>query len=177
MFTADRYRGKAIEPAKLARTASGPDASPDYKAFEGRCVELTGTAQGVTGISDRVRRVKDHAAGPSKAGGNSTMRRRTNGLDKPEIIVAGVFANKILSTIDKRFAVRVVGDGYIDFDTVDFGNVRLAIIFGYGHKIAETPSGQGRLHQRSWFAASIRPRSAPTHLGLDQRRAAWRDDP
>jgi methionyl-tRNA formyltransferase len=137
MFTADRYRGKAIEHAKLARTASGPDELPDCKAFESRCVELTGTAQGLTGISDRVMRLKDHVAGPSKAGGKSTTRRRPNGLRNPEIIVAGVFANRILSTVNRRFAVRVVGDGYIDFDTVDFSNVRLAIIFGYGHKIAE----------------------------------------
>jgi hypothetical protein len=69
MFTADRYRGKAIEHAKLARTASGPDELPDCKAFESRCVELTGTAQGLTGISDRVMRLKDHVAGrPRRAG-------------------------------------------------------------------------------------------------------------
>jgi Formyl transferase len=137
MFTAERYRAKVLEHAKLAGTASDRDESRDRERFERGCIEFAGTEQRAAETSDQTARAKDHVAGPSKAGGRSTMRRRTNGLRKPEIIVAGVFANKILSTIDKRFAVRVVGDGFIDFDTVDFANVRLAIIFGYGHKIAE----------------------------------------
>jgi folate-dependent phosphoribosylglycinamide formyltransferase PurN len=135
MFTADRYRGKAIEPAKLARTASDPDELRDCERFERGSTEFVDSTQGVTEISAQVMRAKDHVVG-SKAGGKPTMRRRTNGLRKPEVIVAGVFANKILSTVEKRFAVRVAGDGFIDFDTVDFTNVRLAIIFGYGHRIA-----------------------------------------
>ncbi len=65
------------------------------------------------------------------------MPRLTNRLHKPEVILAGVFANRLVSTVEQRFAVRLVGDDFIDFDNVDFTNVRLAVIFGYGHKIAE----------------------------------------
>ncbi len=136
MFTAERSRGKPNEYSKLARIASGPNELRACQRFERSSTELAGTAQG-TKTSDQVTRAKDHAAGPSKPGGKSTMLRRSNGLHKPEVIVAGVFANRILSTVEQRFAVRVVGDGFIDFDNVDFTNVRLAVIFGYGHKIAE----------------------------------------
>lgn len=65
------------------------------------------------------------------------MPQQTHRLQKPEVILAGVFANRILSTVKKKFAVRVVGNGFVDFDITDFTNVRLAIIFGYGHVIAE----------------------------------------
>ena len=137
MFTAERYRGNPGEDSKLARAASGPDELRDRARFEPRSAEFAGTAQGVTEISDRATRAKDHIAGASRPGGKSTMSRRTNGLHKPEVIVAGVFANRILSTVEQRFAVPVVGDGFIDFDNVDFANVRIVVIFGYGHKIAE----------------------------------------
>ena len=65
------------------------------------------------------------------------MSRRTDGLHKPVVILAGVFANRLLSTVEQRFAVRLVGDEFIDFDNVDFTNVSLAIVFGCGHRIAE----------------------------------------
>ena len=65
------------------------------------------------------------------------MSRRADGLHKPVVILAGVFANGLLSTVEQRFAVRLVGDEFIDFDNVDFTNVSLAIVFGCGHRIAE----------------------------------------
>jgi hypothetical protein len=65
------------------------------------------------------------------------MSRRADGLHKPVVILAGVFANRLLSTVEQRFAVRLVGDEFIDFDNVDFTNVSLAIVFGCGHRIAE----------------------------------------
>jgi methionyl-tRNA formyltransferase len=73
---------------------------------------------------------KEQGTGPFR----QTMPGRIN---KPEVIIAGVFANKLLSVVDRRFAVQVVGDEFIDWDSVDFANVRLVVIFGYGHKIAE----------------------------------------
>ncbi len=137
MFTAERYRAKLSEYSKLARTANGPDELRVCEMFERSFAERTDNAQRVTETSRQVMRAKDHTAGPSKPGGKSTMPRRTDGLHKPEVILAGVFANKLVSTVEQRFAVRVVGDEFIDFDNVDFTNVRLAVIFGYGHKIAE----------------------------------------
>ena len=77
------------------------------------------------------------------------MPRRANGLHKPEVILAGVFANGLLSTVEQRLAVRMVGDEVIDLDDVDFTNVNLVIIFGYGHRIAE--------RQRLRFSAIIWP--------------------
>ena len=65
------------------------------------------------------------------------MSRRADGLHKSVVILAGVFANRLLSTVEQRFAVRLVGDEFIDFDNVDFTNVSLAIVFGCGHRIAE----------------------------------------
>jgi Formyl transferase len=60
-----------------------------------------------------------------------------HGLHKSVVILAGVFANRILSTVEQRFAVRIVSDEFIDFDNVDFTNVSLAIVFGCGHRVAE----------------------------------------
>ena len=57
------------------------------------------------------------------------MSRRADGLHKPVVILAGVFANRLLSTVEQRFAVRLVGDEFIDCDNVDFTNVSLAIVF------------------------------------------------
>ena len=65
------------------------------------------------------------------------MLRRTNGRHKPKVLLAGAFADRLLSTIEQRFAVRVAGDGFVDLDNVDFTNVSFAILFGYGHLIAE----------------------------------------
>ena len=65
------------------------------------------------------------------------MSRRADGLHKPVVILSGVFANRLLSAVEQRFAVRLVGDEFIDFDNVDFTNVSLAIVFGCGHRIAE----------------------------------------
>ena len=39
--------------------------------------------------------------------------------------------------VEERFTARIVGDELIDHVNVDFANVSLAIIFGYGHRIAE----------------------------------------
>jgi hypothetical protein len=137
MFTAERYRAKPDEYSKLAKTGSGPDELRDCERLERSSAKLTDNAQWVTETSDQMMRAKDHTAGPSRSGGKSTAPRRTNGLHKPEVILAGVFANRILFTVEQRFAVRVAGDEFIDFDNVDFTNVRLAIMFGYGHRIEE----------------------------------------
>ena len=82
-------------------------------------------------------RAREPAAGSSRPGGASTVLRRTNGLYKPKVLLAGVFADRLLSTIEQRFAVRVAGDEFVDLDNVDFTNVSFAILFGYGHRIAE----------------------------------------
>ena len=137
MFTAERSRAKASEYSKLAGTANGPAGLRDCDRFEGGSAELADNAQRVIETSDHTMRAKDRAAGPSKAVGKSTLPRRTNGPHKPEVILAGVFATRILSVMEQRFAVRVVGDELTDLDNVDFTNVSLAIIFGYGHKIPE----------------------------------------
>lgn len=136
MFT-ERYRAKPSEYSKLARTAKGPDEVRNRDRFERSSAAPAHDAQWATGTSDRMARANDRAAGISGPGGKLTVPRRTNGLNKPEVIVAGVFANRILSVVERKFAVRIVGDELIDLDSVDFTNVRLAIIFGYGHRIAE----------------------------------------
>jgi methionyl-tRNA formyltransferase len=76
--------------------------------------------------------VKDHTAGREIKSPSAN-----HGLDKSVVILAGVFANRILATVEQRFAVRIVSDEFIDFDNVDFTNVSLAVIFGCGHRIAE----------------------------------------
>jgi hypothetical protein len=75
---------------------------------------------------------KDHTAGREV---NSSSAN--HGLDKSVVILAGVFASRIRSTVEQRFAVRIISDEFIDFDNVDFTNVSLAIVFGCGHRIAE----------------------------------------
>ena len=82
-------------------------------------------------------RTTAHAAGPSRPDGKSTMPRRTNGRRKPKAFLAGVFADRLLPTVEQRFAVRMVGDEFTDLDSVDFTNVSFAFLFGYGHRIAE----------------------------------------
>ena len=52
------------------------------------------------------------------------------GVHKPEVLLAGVFAHRLLSVVEDR-------DQLIDHVNVDFANVSLAIIFGHGHRIAE----------------------------------------
>ena len=59
------------------------------------------------------------------------------GVHKPEVLLAGVFAHRLLSVVEERFTAPIVGDELIDHVNVDFANVSLAIIFGYGHRIAE----------------------------------------
>ena len=137
MFTAAQYRAKAIEYSKLGRIASGPDELREFERLERSFAEPADNARWVTETQDQMMRAREHAAGPSRPGGASTMRRRTNGLHKPEVLLAGVFADRLLSTIEQRFAVRVVGDEFVDLDNVDFTNVSFAIVFGYGHRIAE----------------------------------------
>jgi len=79
----------------------------------------------------------DHAAGPSRVSAKSTMPRRAHGPHKQEVILAGVFAKRLLSVVEQRFAVTTISDEFIDFENVDFTNVSLAVIFGCGHRIAE----------------------------------------
>jgi Formyl transferase len=137
MFTAEQYRAKAIENSKLARIANGPDELREFEKLERSFAELADNAQLVTETQDQTMRAREPAAGPSRPGGASTMRRRTNGLHKPKVLLAGAFADRLLSTIEQRFAVRVAGDEFVDLDSVDFTNVSFAILFGYGHRIAE----------------------------------------
>jgi hypothetical protein len=137
MFTAAQYRAKAIEYSKLVRIANGPDEVREFERLERSFAELADNAQWATETQDQMMRAREPAAGPSRPGGASTMGRRTNGLHKPKVLLAGVFADRLLSTIEQRFAVRVVGDEFVDLDNVDFTNVSFAIFFGYGHRIAE----------------------------------------
>jgi hypothetical protein len=137
MFTAAQYRAKAIEYSKLGRIASGPDELREFERLERSFAGPADNARWVTETQDQMMRARERAAGPSRPGGASTMRGRTNGLHKREVFLAGVFADRLLSTIEQRFAVRVAGDQFVDLDNVDFTNVSFAILFGYGHRIAE----------------------------------------
>ena len=137
MCTAEQYRAKAIEYSKLVGTASGAGELREFERLERSFAELADNAQWVTGTQDQMMRAREHAAGTSRPGGASTVLRRTNGLHKPKVFLAGVFADRLLSTIEQRFAVQVVGDEFVDLDNVDFTNVSFAILFGYGHLIAE----------------------------------------
>ena len=137
MFTAEQYRAKAIEYSKLARTASGPDELREFERLEGSFADLADNAKLVTETQDPMMRTTEHAAEPSRPGGKSTMPRRTNECQKRKAFLAGVFAEKLLPTVERRFAVRMVGDEFTDLDSVDFTNVSFAILFGYGHRIAE----------------------------------------
>jgi hypothetical protein len=66
---------------------------------------------------------------------------RTAGFQKPTVLVAGAFADRLLATIGPRFAIQRLGDQFgnelIDLEKIDFTNVVFAIFFGYGHRIAE----------------------------------------
>jgi hypothetical protein len=137
MFTAEQYRAKAIEYSKLARTANGPDELREFERLEGSFADLADNAKWVTETQDPMMRTTEHAAEPSRPGGKSTMPRRTNECQKRKAFLAGVFAEKLLPTVERRFAVRMVGDEFTDLDSVDFTNVSFAILFGYGHRIAE----------------------------------------
>ena len=137
MSTAEQYRAKAIEYSRLGRIANGPDELREFERLERSFAELTDNAQWATEPQDQMMRAREPAAGPSRPGGASTVLRRTNGLHKPKVLLAGVFADRLLSTIEQRFAVRVVGDEFVDLDNVDFTNVSFAILFGYGHLVAE----------------------------------------
>jgi Formyl transferase len=137
MFGAERYRAKLSEYSKFGRTANCPDDLRDCEGRERSSAERADDAQRVTETSDQMARAKDRAAGRFGPGAKSTVPRRTNGLRKPEVLLAGVFAHKLLSVVEQRFTVRIVGDELIDLDNVDFANVSLAVIFGYGHRIAE----------------------------------------
>jgi len=137
MSTAEQYRAKAIEYSRLGRIANGPDGLREFDRLERSFAELADNAQWVTETQDQIMRAREPAAGSSRPGGASTVLRRTNGLHKPKVLLAGVFADRLLSTIEQRFAVRVVGDEFVDLDNVDFTNVSFAILFGYGHLIAE----------------------------------------
>jgi hypothetical protein len=137
MFTAEQYRAKAIEYSKLARTANGPDELREFERLEGSFAELADNAKWVTETQDPMMRTTKHAAEPSRLGGKSTMPRRTNGRQKPKAFLAGVFADRLLPTVQQRFAVRIVGDEFTDLDSVDFTNVSFAILFGFGNRIAE----------------------------------------
>ena len=122
---------------QLAKTGSCADELRDGERLGRSSAKLADNAQWVTETSDQMMRVKDHTAGPSTLDAKSTVPRRTNRLHKPVVILAGVFANRILSTVEQRFAVRIVSDEFIDFDKVDFTDVSLAIVFGCGHRISE----------------------------------------
>jgi Formyl transferase len=137
MFTPEQYRAKAIEYCKLVGTASGAGELGEFERLERSFAELANNTQSVTEPRDQMMRTTAHAAGPSSPGGKSTMPRRTNGRQKPKAFLAGAFADRLLSTIEQRFAVRAVGDEFVDLDSVDFTNVSFAIFFGYGHRIAE----------------------------------------
>jgi hypothetical protein len=137
MSTAEQYRAKAIEYSRLGRIANGPDELREFDRLERSFAELADNAQWVTETQDQIMRAREPAAGSSRPGGASTVLRRTNGLHKPKVLLAGVFVDRLLSTIEQRFAVRVVGDEFVDLDNVDFTNVSFAILFGYGHLIAE----------------------------------------
>ena len=137
MSTAEQYRAKTIENSKLVRIANGPDELREFERLERSFAELADNAQWVSETPDQMMRAREHAAGPSRPGGASTMSRRTNGLHKPKVLLAGAFADRLLPTIEQTFAVRVVGDEPVDLDNVDFTNVSFAILFGYGHLIAE----------------------------------------
>lgn len=66
---------------------------------------------------------------------------RTAGLQKPTVLVAGVFADRLLTAIEPRFAIKRLGDQFgnefIDLDKIDFTNVAFAIFFGYAYRIAQ----------------------------------------
>jgi len=137
MSTAEQYRAKTIENSKLVRIANGPDELREFERLEGSFAELADNAKWVTETQDPMMRTTKHAAEPSRPGGKSTMPRRTNGRQKPKAFLAGVFADRLFPTVEQRFAVRIVGDEFTDLDSVDFTNVSFAILFGYGHRIAE----------------------------------------
>jgi len=67
----------------------------------------------------------------------STIPERTAGLQKPQVLLAGAFAGRLLPTIRQRFAVQAFGNEFIDLGKIDFTNVGIAIFFGYGYRIAE----------------------------------------
>ena len=53
----------------------------------------------------------------------STMPERTAGLRKPQVLLAGAFAGRLLPTIRQRFAVQAFGNEFIDLSKIDFTNV------------------------------------------------------
>ena len=132
-----RYRAKPSEYSELVRTANGPDELREFERLERSFAELADNTQWVTETRDQMTRTTAHAVEPSSPGGKSAMPRRTKGRQKSNALLAGAFADRLLSTIEQRFAVWVVGDEFVDLDNVDFTNVSLAILFGYGHRIAE----------------------------------------
>lgn len=66
---------------------------------------------------------------------------RTAWPQKPTVLVAGAFVDRLLTTIGPRFAIQRLGDEFgnefIDLDKIDFTNVAFAIFHGYGYRIAE----------------------------------------
>jgi hypothetical protein len=54
MFTAEQYRAKATEYAKLMRTATGPAEVREYRRLERSFTELADNAQWVTENSDKM---------------------------------------------------------------------------------------------------------------------------
>jgi hypothetical protein len=175
MFIAEQYRAKAIEYSKLVRTANRPDELREFERLERSFAELADNAQWVTETQDQMMRTTEHAAEPSRPGGKSTMPRRTNGRQKPKAFLAGVFADRLFPTVEQRFAVRIVGDEFTDLDSVDFTNVTFAILFGYGHRIAERHLNKTvfiNLH------GSLLPLGRGPHPHIwNWINGAWSDDP
>ena len=108
-----------------------------HERLERSSAKLADNAQRVTETSGQMMGAKDHVAGPSRRGTKPAVARRVDGVTKPVVILAGVFASRIVSTVEQKFAVRLVTDEFIDFDKVDFTDVSLAVVFGCGHRIAE----------------------------------------
>ena len=64
MFTADQYGAKAIEYAKLLRTANGPDEVREYQRLERSFTELADNAQWVIDNHDKSLHATAHATAP-----------------------------------------------------------------------------------------------------------------
>jgi len=54
MFTAEKYRAKAIEYSKLLRIANGPNEVREFQTLERSFAELADNAQWVTNNHDKI---------------------------------------------------------------------------------------------------------------------------
>jgi hypothetical protein len=64
MFTAEQYRAKASEYAKLAGIANGPNEVQEFRRLERSFTELADNAQWVTDNHGKTVRAVEHATAP-----------------------------------------------------------------------------------------------------------------